>query len=199
MASRSLDHPVTEADLAAFFAANLDRSRRLAYRLLGGNTALAEDVVQDAFVDAMRGVRHFRGESSLDTWFYRVLVRRAQRQLRWSALRWRWSEPDADPADIADRTDDGDVLLRSRLRRAVLRLRGPQRTVFVLIHLEGFTVQESAALLERSAGTVKTHLHRALVKLRDELGDVFEGSAATACNDSERRQPRIAMEEDGHD
>jgi RNA polymerase sigma-70 factor (ECF subfamily) len=46
--------------------------------------------------------------------------------------------------------------------------------VFVLVHLEGFTVRETAELLGRPEGTVKSHLHRALARLRQELADLRE-------------------------
>ena len=67
-----------------------------------------------------------------------------------------------------------DPVLRARITAAVDGLSRRQREVFVLIHLEGFTVTEAAGVLGKSPGTIKSHLHRALVSLREQLRDVQE-------------------------
>lgn len=175
MSRRRRKSAISEEEFGAFFAANLDRSHRLAWRLLGGDDAAAEDVVQDAFVRAFRSLSSFRGDSSVDTWFYRILVRTAQNQNRWQWLRWRRADPDLDPDDHPAAAADRDALLRLRLGRAVAHLGRNQRDAFVLVHLEGFTVNDTALLLGKAEGTIKTHLHRALTKLRIELGDVARG------------------------
>ncbi|HKJ24074.1 MAG TPA: RNA polymerase sigma factor, partial [Myxococcota bacterium] len=114
----------------------------------------------------------FRGEAALSTWFYRIVVRQAASHRRWRGLRERmggWGDPESpDPAAPAA----GDPALRRRIAVALERLTRRQREVFVLIHLEGFTVRETAAALGRPEGTVKSHLHRALVRLRAELSDL---------------------------
>jgi RNA polymerase sigma-70 factor (ECF subfamily) len=154
-----------------------DQAVGLAWRLLGGDRAAAEDVAQDAFLRAYRGLDRFREESKLSTWFFRILLREAQRHLRWRAVRERFGGvpecgapggPDGDwPA--AEGGPVPDPALRRRIGRALLRLSRGQREAFVMIHLEGFTVMETAEVLGRSPGTVKTHLHRALKALRSEL------------------------------
>lgn len=62
--------------------------------------------------------------------------------------------------------------MRARIGRAISGLSHQQREVFVLMHLEGFTAARTAKLLERSEGTVTSHLHRALKALRHELHDL---------------------------
>ena len=52
-----------------------------------------------------------------------------------------------------------------------------QREAFVLVHLGGFTVRECSEVLGKPEGTVKSHLHRALAKLRQELGELRDGAA----------------------
>jgi RNA polymerase sigma-70 factor (ECF subfamily) len=64
--------------------------------------------------------------------------------------------------------------LRRRIAGALDALTRSQREAFVLVHLEGFTVRECAEVLGKPAGTVKSHLHRALVTLRRELDDLHE-------------------------
>ena len=165
-----------EECFSAFVALQRDRARRLAWRLVGGDEAVAEDVVQEAFVRAYQALDRFRGEASLETWFYRILVRQAHNYRRWRAVRTLWhSESEAEPADPTSAVQ-GDPGLRRRIAQALDHLSRRQREAFVLVHLEGFTVQECADFLGKPSGTIKSHLHRALVKLRAELADLNEGT-----------------------
>ncbi|MDH3212746.1 MAG: RNA polymerase sigma factor [Myxococcales bacterium] len=157
---------------AALVASHRERARRLAWRLVGGDESAAEDVVQDAFVRAYRALDRFRGDSSLETWFYRILVRQAHHHRRWRALRDRWNDVlEGEPADPSPR-GPGDPGLRQRIGAALSKLSRRQREAFVLVHVEGFTVRECAAVLGKPTGTVKSHLHRALRSLRSELADL---------------------------
>jgi RNA polymerase sigma-70 factor (ECF subfamily) len=161
-----------EERFAAFVAEHRDRAVGLAWKLVGGDSAVAEDVAQEAFARAYRGLDGFREEAQLSTWFYRILVNEAQRHLRWSWVRKRVA---ADmPQDVADprAVQLGDPALRERVRRAVARLPRGQREAFVLVHLEGMTIAEAAAASGRAEGTIKSHLHRALRALRMELADL---------------------------
>jgi RNA polymerase sigma-70 factor (ECF subfamily) len=163
-----------EARFAAFVREHRDRAVRTAWRLLGPDAEAAEDVAQDAFVRAYLGLGRFRGDASLGTWFYRILVRQAASHRRWRRLRERWGglgNPEApDPAPEAP----GDPALRARISTALDRLSRTQREAFVLIHLEGFTVNEAAGIMGKAPGTIKSHLHRALRSLRGSLADLVE-------------------------
>ena len=160
-----------ETRFREFVARDLVRAHRLAWRLVGGDDAAAEDVVQDALVRAWRALPRFRGEAKLSTWFYRILVRQAHNYRRWRAVRDIFG---ATPADaVADgREAPGDPLLRRRIQSALARLSGRQRDAFVLVHWEGFTVVEAAAVVGCSDGTLRSHLHRARQSLRAELADL---------------------------
>lgn len=161
-----------EARFAAFVESHRARAVGLAWRLVGGDAGAAEDVVQDAFVRAWRALPRFRGDARLETWFYRILVRRAADHRRWSAVRERWASS-ADPETVASRpAASGDPGLQRRIAVALGTLTRRQRECFVLVHLEGFTITETAELLRKPTGTVKSHLHRALTKLRDHLADL---------------------------
>jgi len=163
-----------ERRFEAFVGSHRERARRLAWRLVGGDDGAAEDVTQEAFLRAWRSLAGFREEAKLSTWFYRILVRQAANHRRWRGVRERlggWGNPDAhDPAPAAS----GDPALRRRIGAALDGLSRRQREAFVLIHLEGFTVRETAGVLGRPEGTVKSHLHRALMHLRRELADLGE-------------------------
>jgi RNA polymerase sigma-70 factor, ECF subfamily len=152
-------------EFSRFAEARRERALRLAFRLLGGDQATAEDVVQNAFFRAYRALASFRGEATLDTWFYRILVREVQRQRRWQGLRRLFGgDPESAPPPVDPRPVTDPALRR--------RLSGPQREAFVLIHLEQLTIAEAAQVMGKAVGTVKSHLHRALLALRGELADL---------------------------
>ena len=159
-----------EARFCAFVASYRERAVRLAWRLIGGDEAAAEDVAQDAFLRAYKALPRFREEASLSTWFYRILVRQAQSYRRWRAVRELWT-PVAE-VEGADHPVTGDPILRGRIRDALEKLTRKQREAFVLVHMDGFTAREAAAVLGMADGTLKSHLHRALGKLRAELADL---------------------------
>lgn len=181
----SLDGAVRDVDVArirdfdAFVASHRDRAVGLAWRLAGGDAAAAEDIAQEAFLRAYRGLGQFREEAKMSTWFYRILTNEAQRHLRWRWVRQRVAgEMPADPPDPRPAAT-GDPKLRERVAHAVADLPRGQREVFVLVHLEGFTVSEAAAITGCAAGTIKSHLHRALGKLRKALADLAPSAEAT--------------------
>lgn len=170
-------HPSLSVDgrvgtFEAFVDARRNDAVRLAFRLLRGDAAAAEDVAQNAFVRAYRALPGFRGDASLDTWFYRILVREAQRYRRWLAVRQLWSVDPTDLPEAVDERPQGDPGLRRRIAAALERLSRSQREAFVLVHLEGFAIAEAAAILGKATGTVKSHLHRALMALRADLADL---------------------------
>lgn len=180
-----LDGPEALPAFAAFFNAYADRARRLAYRLLGGDLDGADDVVQDAFLKAFRALPHFRRDASLQTWFFRILVREAhnhrRRRLLRQSLRWGWGEE--APAVDSHR----DPVLRRRVGEAINALSRRQREVFVLVYLEELTVAEAAAVIGCSDGTVKTQLYRARQKLQAQLRDVGAGEALEGTGATRRR------------
>ncbi len=161
-----------EECFGTFVALQRDRARRLAWRLVGGDEAAAEDVTQEAFVRAYQALGRFRGEASLETWFYRILVRQAHNYRRWRAVRTLWQRESVEEPIDPTSAVQGDPGLRRRIAQALDQLSRRQREAFVLVYLEGFTVQECADFLGSPSGTVKSHLHRALVKLRTELADL---------------------------
>ena len=157
-----------------FVNAHRDRALRIAWRLLGGDAAAAEDVAQEAFVRAYRGLGRFRGEAQLATWFQRILVNEVRRHQRWSVLRRVRQTDDREPDAVADPTSEvrPDPALRRRIGAALAALPHGQREAFVLVHLEGLTLLEAASATGRAVGTMKSHLHRALTTLRSRLADL---------------------------
>jgi len=169
----------------AFVEAHQERAVRMAWRLIGGDHDAAEDVAQQAFFKAFRGLNRFREDSALTTWFYSILINEARSHRRWRALRERWHMVPVDDT-IPDPAAGvhPDPALRRRLAAALDRLARGQREVFVLVYLEGFTLEQTAAQLGRALGTIKSQLHRALRSLRADLADlhppIAQGSGGTS-------------------
>ncbi len=150
-----------------------ERAVGLAWRLLGGDRATAEDVAQQAFLAAWRALPRFRDEAALSTWLHRIIVRQVRSHQRWSNVRRRLGWKVADPVTVLP-SPAGDHGLQKRIGDALMNLSSAQREAFVLVHLEGMTINEAAETTGRASGTVKSHLHRALKSLRAQLGDLRE-------------------------
>ncbi len=172
MARKRREQVVSNEEFGRYFTGRVESARRLAWRLLGGDDAAADDAIQDAFVRAYRSLSGFRGDTTLDTWFYRILVRTVQNRPRGGWRPWRHREASGPLEGQAPEEASAESLLAGRLRSSMARLTRRQREAFVLVHLEDFTVQEAAHLLGRPEGAVETHLQRAAGKLRADLHDV---------------------------
>ncbi len=173
-------HDARAREFEAFVAKHRERTLGLAWRLVGGDRATAEDVAHDAFVRAHRALDRFRGEAEMSTWFHRIVINEARRHRRWLRLRRRFSA--AMPEDVAEASAEprGDPALRDRILRALDRLSNGQREAFILVHLERHTVSEAASMTGRALGTTKAHLHRALTNLRRELADLAPAREVTS-------------------
>ncbi len=166
-----------------FVATHRARAVRLAWRLTGGDQAVAEDVAQDAFLKALRALPKFRDEAALSTWFYRILIHQAHSHTRRRNARRRLLEVfrlERHAAEAPRTPMQRDPGLQRRIGQAVQRLSPGQREVFVLVHLERLTVNEAAELLGKAPGTVKSHLHRALSALRKDLATLYEAAGESS-------------------
>ena len=153
---------------------------RLGYLLLR-NAHDAEDVAQEAFVQAFLTLGTFDVERPFKPWLLQITRNLAKNRLRslsryWRMLkRWRQEQdPDAEPAP--SRTDES-----ARLWQAVQQLRPKAQEVIYLSYFLEMSEAETAAALDVPPGTVKSRLHRALQQLKVvietdyiELKDVFE-------------------------
>lgn len=164
-----------ETRFTEFVNAHQERAVRLAWRLLAGDAAAAEDVAQEAFLKAHRGLAKFRDDAALSTWFYRILVNEARSYRRWRAVRRRWTALwSRDGTEVVAAAVLPDPPLQRRIAAALELLSPGQREVFVLVYLEGFTLEQTAQQLGKALGTVKAHLHRALQTMRAELQDLHQ-------------------------
>ena len=139
---------------------------RLAY-LLTGDHGHAEDLVQTALLRTARRWRSARAQP--EAYARRVLANLAKD--RWRSRSRRPFETESGPEPGHDDDPNGQVLLRRTLLPAVLRLPARQRAVLVLRYFEDLSVDDTAAVLGCSPGTVKSQTHAALARLRDLLDD----------------------------
>jgi RNA polymerase sigma-70 factor (ECF subfamily) len=139
------------SDFDAIFAEHHGRVFAVCLRLCG-QRALAEDAVQEAFLDVYKGLASFRGESQLGTWIYRIAVR--------ASLRQRARHP--APAEASgERAATGDAHAGLALQAALDRLPAEQRVVLALFAAEGLGHAEIAEILAIPVGTVWSRLHQA--------------------------------------
>jgi RNA polymerase sigma-70 factor (ECF subfamily) len=161
----------------------VERHRRSIYQLcyrFVGNHEDASDLSQDIFLRAFRGLRSFRGQSTLSTWLYRIGVNVCLNRVSVKATLDR-SERSTTPIDelpvIDDRLDSpSDLVLRKeragRVRAAIAQLPRKQRATLILRTYHEMTHQEIADVLGSSVGAVKANFFHALGNLKKLLGDV---------------------------
>lgn len=144
--------------------------RALLLRLCG-DRSLADDLAQEVFLRAYRGLLGFEGRSSFGTWVYRisynVYLNHRTRTRSYASLPEDYDARAAAPDDAlsAPRSD-----LRRDLQAAIGELPERYRAVIVLYYLQEVSYPEIAEILELPLGTVKTHLHRAKRMLRSHMG-----------------------------
>jgi RNA polymerase sigma-70 factor (ECF subfamily) len=146
-----------------------DRVRGLLHRLLGPDGL--DDLEQEVFVAAWRGIRRFRGDASFATWLTRIAVNRARRVMR--RRRPPPSRLETEPADRAPGPEAafGAAERNGLVLQAVDALSPKLRVAFVLRHVEGMSGEEVARVLEIPAGTVRRRLHDARRRLAETLGE----------------------------
>ena len=150
-----------------------ERAVRTAYRLSGGDASVAEDIAQEAFARAFRSYEGFRSESSMETWFFRILTRQAANYRRWRGMRRRWQHFWSKGEGSQESAIASDPPLRDVIAAAMKRLSPRQLEVFTLVRLEGFGIKDVCVILGCAEGTAKTHLHRAQQSLREDLLGVW--------------------------
>jgi RNA polymerase sigma-70 factor, ECF subfamily len=183
------DEPPSDAELLSrhvagdsdafgeLFRRHRDRLWAVALRTMGDPDEAA-DALQDAMVSAFRRAADFRGDAAVTTWLHRIVVNAALDRLRRRAVRPAvpaeeqtvegLAPPGPDPARSAEIRLDIDAALRL--------LPPPQRAAVVLVDMLGFSVDDAAAVLEVSPGTVKSRCARARARLRPYVAHLQSGN-----------------------
>jgi RNA polymerase sigma-70 factor (ECF subfamily) len=154
-----------------------DRLYNTVYRLLD-NADDAQDVVQDAFLNAYQSLDGFKGDSQFFTWLYRIAVNTAishkrKQRLMLSIDAGRNGESRVEPLDSSDASRPGHALEQAeeerRVQRALNRLSPEHRAVLILKDMEGQKYEAMAEILGVPIGTIRSRLHRARGELRELL------------------------------
>lgn len=159
--------PSTESEFTEFVAQRTHALLRVAYALTGDQHA-AEDLVQTALAKAFANWRRIRGEA--EPYVRRIIYHDGVSRWRRAARR-----PETPMVAVPERAAPGDPAddahLRLVLRDALLSLPPRQRAVLVLRYLEDMSLDETAAVLGCSTGTVASQASRALARLRLIVGE----------------------------
>ena len=142
-------------------------------RLTSGDHAWADDLAQDTFLKAHRGLGQYRGGARLGAWLMRIAYHAYVSDARARPI----GEPTIDDVLEGEAPAD-DVLLRADLERAMECLSAPQRAALALTFGQDVSHEEAAAILEWPLGTLKTHVARAKQRLKARLQDYEGGSSA---------------------
>ena len=148
------------------------RVRTLVARIVGYEEA--DELVQEVFLKALRGIGGFRGESQVGTWIYRLAVNAALTYATRDQARQRRQLGDEVlqhlPAEAsASGVEQADPFLHDKLCRAMTQLPAGYRAVLVLHDIEGLQHDEIAEILGVRVGTSKSQLHKARARMRELL------------------------------
>ena len=182
---------IKDGDLAAYdviVSRYWDRTYAQVVHLLN-NRQDAEEVTQDAFIRAQRGLDSFRGEASFGTWLYQIATNLARNRY------WYWFRRKRDQSFSIDQplSDDSDMTLEDfmpseqespfqsaitqefvdRVAICMDELSEQHREVLVLRNIENMSYDAIADRLGLSVGTVKSRIARGRERLRDLMGDDF--------------------------
>ncbi len=179
---------LTAEDFDELVRRNQKRIFRLLMSLLRDEDA-ADTLTQECFLRAYKKRDSFRGDSSVDTWLYRIAVnlardyQRSKRQGFWKRMFSATPETEDELPLLETVADGGSDAERQLLAReeveqvwyTVRRLSDHQREVFVLRYAEELSLEEIANTLDMQIGTVKSHLNRALTTVRKRLEEHRNG------------------------
>jgi RNA polymerase sigma-70 factor, ECF subfamily len=153
------------ADLEALFRHHWPRAYRAAY-LVVHDAAAAEDIAQESFLAAVRGLGRFDRKRPFGPWLHRIVVNRA---IDWSRARQLRREIGDAPLGRVAAPPQPDAWDASTLAEALAHLSPEHRAVIVLRHLLDYTPSEIAELLDLPRGTVNSRLRRGLDTLATRL------------------------------
>lgn len=167
-----------------FLQRNAELVFNLALRLTGSRTD-AEDLAQDALLRALKALPDFRGESRASTWMYRITVNAWKNRVRYEKRRLFWrtvtlglvgggEDGECEVRDVKadDPPPDADLEKQEHamtVQKALLVLDEDDRAILVLREIEEKSYEEIGEVLDLPAGTVKSRLFRARLKLKTAL------------------------------
>ncbi len=149
---------------------------------LSGNQSDAQDIAQDAFLKAVKGLAGLREDGAAGTWLYRITmnvwknrVRGEKRRSIWKTLSLDWGgDGDDPPLQVKSPEPPVDAAMekldeKAALEKAMAQLDPEDRAILLLREVEGLSYQEIAEITEKPLGTVKSGISRAREALRLRL------------------------------
>jgi RNA polymerase sigma-70 factor (ECF subfamily) len=171
-----LEHEAAQADTRREFEQLLAECGPLAYRVARGvlrNTADAEDIAQEALLRAYRRFERLRDRNRFRAWLVRIAFRLALDRLRSGKRRelreTLWSQPEHQPRAATAEDLAASNEFQAHLESALDELPEKLRLVLLLAAMEGHTIDEIAAMLSISTGTVKSRIFYARRQLAEKL------------------------------
>ncbi len=170
--------PASSSAMPNAFRTLVEEHKRAIYFLaldLSGNHHDAEDLSQEVFIKAHRGLDSFRGDASVATWLRRITVntflnKRRKKALRFMQLFENGEEDLSEQSQFASPdSETAGELLRGHVTKALAKLSPSERSAFVLRHMNELAVKEIAASMDIADGTVKSLLFRATKKMQKAL------------------------------
>ncbi len=155
---------------------------------LSGNAADAQDIAQDAFIRALRGLASFREGSAPGTWLYRITVnvwknrvRSEKRRAFWKTFSLDWGKDGENappPLQVAAPEPPAGAALEAQaekemLEKALAALEPEDRAILVLREIEGRSYDEIAGITGLQLGTVKSRISRAREELRRQMSELL--------------------------
>jgi RNA polymerase sigma-70 factor (ECF subfamily) len=179
----SLINLALEGDTAAFGQLVEKYQHRLFNTLLpiSSSREEAEDLTQDAFVQAFTKLRTFQHQSAFYTWLYRIAFnlalgrKRRRRRIEVSVEQARevtGTEPVDEGDAPSERLERGERV--AQVQEALNSMSEEHRAILVLREMEGCCYETIAEILDLPVGTVRSRLHRARLQLRDQLQEVLK-------------------------
>jgi RNA polymerase sigma-70 factor, ECF subfamily len=187
---------------ADLFNAHKSRIYALCLRMTN-NTAEAEDLTQDAFMQVFRKLSTFRGDSALSTWLHRIAVNTVLMHFRKKVLHQVSLDERTDGEGKTVRRECGGrdsrlsgTVDRIALTRALKELPAGYRTIFLLHEVQGYEHQEIAQLLDCSVGNSKSQLHKAKLRIREILARTTEAAELVRTRSSDTQKEPLPLLDD---
>lgn len=173
--AKDLDHALAREaangvmpSLGALYERHSKRVYALCLRMTG-NPAEAEDLTHEVFLQVLRKISSFRGESQFTTWLYRLTVNQVLMHFRRANCRKEKLSVESEVEFISANVPTSAkplILERIGLNAAVATLPSGCRSVFLLFDVEGYKHEQIANIFGCSVGNSKSQLHKARKKLR---------------------------------
>ena len=168
-----------EAEKRILFQQKMDSVKgelySFAYRLMG-NREDAEDLLQEAYFKAYKYFHQLRDTSKFKEWIFQITANQFRNQLKKKKRERTYFVEDFStvgdkPQNVAENPDRifDEIDLSDKVRYAINCLHPKMKTALLLFELQGFNIEEVAGILGISPGTVKSRLHYARKRLKDEL------------------------------